>query len=388
VAKKRNAARKRNAGEGSIFQRKDRRWCAQLDLGWQDGKRRRKCIYGDTAEEVRDALLKLRCDHAVGLPIIVERQTVAQFLERWLEDAVKPSVRPLTHEQYRQHVKLYLAPLLGHDRVDKLAPQHVRRFMRQKLQDGLSPRTVQLSLVILRKALGQAVKDGLIARNVAALVDPPRWSRPEVKPWEPAEAGLFIDAIKGEPLEAAYLIALSLGLRRGEVLGLRWSDVNFDAKTLTVVQALARVGGKLEFTEPKSRQSRRTIPLHDGVVVALRNRRRHQLEQRLAAGPRWRDTGLVFTAGIGTPLEPRAFNQDLDRIVAKSGLRRIRLHDLRHSCASFLLAQGVHPRVVMELLGHSQISLTMDTYSHVIPEAMREAVARMGALLGKSAVAG
>jgi integrase len=166
------------------------------------------------------------------------------------------------------------------------------------------------------------------------------------------------------------------------------SDVNFDAKTLTVVQALARVGGKLEFTEPKSRQSRRTIPLHDGVVVALRNRRRHQLEQRLAAGPRWRDTGLVFTAGIGTPLEPRAFNQDLDRIVAKSGLRRIRLHDLRHSCASFLLAQGVHPRVVMELLGHSQISLTMDTYSHVIPEAMREAVARMGALLGKSAVAG
>jgi len=232
--------KKRNAGEGSIFQRSDGRWCAQFDLGWQNSRRIRKYIYGATAQEVRDALLKVRHDHAAGLPIMVERQTIAQFLERWLEDAVRPSVRPLTHEQYRQHVKLYLAPLLGHHLVDKLAPQHVRRFMRQKLQDGLSPRTVQLSLVILRKALGQAVRDGLIGRNVAALVDPPRWSRPEVKPWEPAEADVFLDAIKGERLEAAYLIALSLGLRRGEVLGLRWSDINFEAKTISVAQAVAR----------------------------------------------------------------------------------------------------------------------------------------------------
>jgi integrase len=346
-------ARKRNAGEGSIFQRADGRWCAQLNLGWEGGKRRRKYVYGDTAQEVQDALLKARADLAAGLPIMVEKQTLAQFLQDWLENSVKPSVRPLTHEQYRQHVKLYLAPLLGHHRVSKLAPAHIRGFLKQKLADGLSPRTVQLSLVILRKALGQAVKDGLIARNVAKLVDAPRWKRPEVKPWEVREAGRFLDAIKGERLETAYLVALSLGLRRGEVLGLRWADINFEAKTITLAQAIARVGGKPQLIEPKSRQSRRTLPLHESLIAALKAHRRRQLE-RLAAGSRWKDSGLVFTSGIGTPLEPRALNEDFDRLVAKAALRRVRLHDLRHARASFLLAQGVHPRVVMELLGHSQ----------------------------------
>lgn len=378
-------ARKRNAGEGSIFQRSDGRWCAQLDLGWEGGKRRRKYVYGATAQEVQDQLLKARVDRAAGLPVVVERQSLSGFLQDWLENSVKPSVRPLTHEQYRQHVKLYLAPLLGQHRLAKLALQHVRAFLKKKLADGLSPRTVQLSLVILRRALGQAVKDGLVVRNVAGLVDAPRWKRPEVKPWGPTEAAKFLETIKGEPLEAAYLAALSLGLRRGEVLGLRWSDVDFEAKTITIAQALARVGGKLHFIEPKTRQSRRRLPLHDGLVAALREHRRRQIEARLATGPRWHDRGLVFTTGIGTPLEPRALNEDFEGLVAKAALRRVRLHDLRHACASFLLAQGIHPRVVMELLGHSQISLTMDTYSHVMPDAMRQAVVSIEALLGKSA---
>src|SRR5713226_2603472 len=133
---------KRGQNEGSIFERSDGRWCAQLNLGWENGKRRRKCVYGATAQEVQDALLKARSEQAAGLPVAVGRQSVAQFLDIWLEDSVKPSVRPLTHEQYRQHVKLYLAPLLGHHRLSKLAPQHVRAFIKRKLEDGLSPRTV------------------------------------------------------------------------------------------------------------------------------------------------------------------------------------------------------------------------------------------------------
>jgi integrase len=378
---------KRLKGEGSVWLRTDGRWCGAVNLGWEHGKRRRKYFYGQTAEQVQAAILRARADLAQGLPVVAERQTVEEFLGRWLEDSVKPSVRPLTYEQYRQHVKLYLAPLLGRHQLAKLAPQHVRAFIKQKLADGLSPRTVQLSLVILRRALGQAVKDGLVGRNVAKLADPPRWKRPEIKPWEPAEAARFLDAIRTERLEAAYLLALSLGLRRGEVLGLRWSDVDLEGKTVTISQALARVGGKLEFIEPKSRQSRRTVPIHDGLVAALRNHRRRQFEERLAAGSRWHDGGLVFTTRIGTPLEPRALNEDFERVVMAAGLRRIRLHDLRHSCATFLLAQGVHPRVVMELLGHSQISLTMETYSHVLPDAMREAIGRMEALLGKAAAA-
>lgn len=177
-------------------------------------------------------------------------------------------------------------------------------------------------------------------------------------------------------METAYLVALSLGLRRGEVLGLRWADIDLELRTITVAQALAR-RRQASVQEPKSRQSRRTVPLHDGLVVAIKKRRRCQLEERLAAGLQWQDSGLVFTTGIGTPLEPRALNEDFDRILAKAALRRVRLHDLRHACASFLLAQGVHPRVVTELLGHSQISLTMNTYSHVMPDTMREAVERM-----------
>jgi integrase len=381
-------ARKRNAGEGSVFQRSDGRWCAQLDLGWQSGRRQRKYLYGATAAEVQDMLLKARTARTQGLPVAVSRQKLVNFLAGWLADTVRSSVRPLTYEQYHQHVKLYLAPNLGHHWLDKLAPAHVRRFINQKLQDGLSPRTVQLSLAILRRALGQAVKDGLVGRNVAELVERPRWKRPEVTPWHDAEAGRFLDAMVGERLQTAYLIALSLGLRRGEMLGLRWTDIDFYAKTITIAQALARVGGKLQFIEPKSRQSRRTIPLHDGLVAALRSHRRRQLEERLVARSRWRESGLVFTSGIGTPLEPRALNEDFERIVTKAGIRRIRLHDLRHSCASFLLKQRVHPRVVMELLGHSQISVTMETYSHVMPDAMREAVASVETLLGKSSTAG
>ena len=172
------------------------------------------------------------------------------------------------------------------------------------------------------------------------------------------------------------------------MLGLRWVDVDLELKIITIAQAIARVGGKLQLIEPKSRQSRRRVPLHDGLIAALKAHRRRQLEERLAAGSRWKESGLVFTSGIGTPVEPRALNEDFDRLVAKAALRRVRLHDLRHACASFLLAQGVHPRVVMELLGHSQISLTMNTYSHVMPDAMREAVESMGFVLGNPAVAG
>ena len=375
-------ARKRGRSEGSIFKRADGRWCGVVDLGWESGKRRRKYFYGATEAKVQDALLKARADHAAGLPVVVERQTLTQYMEDWLENSVKPSVRPLTHEQYSQHVKLYLGPLLGHQRLSKLAPQHVRAFIKRKLQDGLSPRTVQLSLVILRRALSQAVKDGLVARNVAKLVDAPRWKRKEVTPWDAREASRFLLAIKGERLEALYTVALSLGLRRGEVLGLRWSDIDLEAETITIAQALARIGGKLQFTEPKSRRSRRTIPLHDGLVAALKAHRRRQSEERLAAGSQWRDNGLVFTTGIGTPLEPRALNADFERIVGNiEDLRRVRLHDLRHACASFMIAQGVHPRVVMELLGHSQISLTMNTYGHVVDEVRREVANQMDAIL-------
>ncbi len=378
-------ARKRNAGEGSIFQRNDGRWCAQLDLGWEGGKRRRKYVYGATAQEVQDQLLKTRADRAAGLPVAVERQTVEQFLADWLENSIKPSVRPLTHEQYRQHVKLYLAPILGHHRLAKLAPQHVRAFLKQKLTDGLSPRTVQLSLVILRKALGQAVKDGLLGRNVAKLVDGPRVGHFEGKMLSPEQARAFLDAAKGERFEALYTAALAVGLRMGEALGLRWQDVDLDRRILAVSRILERIGrgegSTLQLVEPKTSRSRRTVNLPEAAVKALKAHRVRQLEERLIAGSRWRESGLVFPSRIGTPYEPHGLHDDFKRLLVEAGLPDMRFHDLRHSAASLMLAQGIPLRSIQDILGHSSIALTANLYAHVGEQLRREAADAMDAIL-------
>jgi integrase len=378
-------ARKRNAGEGSIFERSDGRWCAQLDLGWEGGKRRRKYVYGATAQEVRDQLLQARSDRAAGLPVVVGRQTVAQFLQDWLENSVKPSVRPLTHEQYRQHVKLYLAPLLGHHRLSKLAPQHVRAFLKRKLEDGLSPRTVQLSLVILRRSLGQAVKDGLTGRNVAKLVDGPRVRHFEGQTLSPEDARALLDAAKGERFEALYTAALAVGLRMGEALGLRWQDVNLDRRSLTVNRILERIGrghgSTLQLVEPKTSRSRRTVNLSEAAVRALRAHKVRQLEERLAAGLRWQDSGLVFPNSLGKPLDPHELHNGFKALLTKAGLPNIRFHDLRHSAASLMLAQGIPLRSIQDILGHSSIALTANLYAHVGEQLRREAADAMDAVL-------
>jgi len=381
-------ARRRNAGEGSIFQRKDGRWCGSLNVGSEGGRRRRRHFYAETAGEVRDALLKARTELAAGLPVIVERQSIAAYLQDWLENSVKPSVRILTHEQYRQHAILYLAPLLGHHKVVKLAPQHVRSFIKRKLEDGLSPRTVQLSLVILRKALGQAVKDGLIGRNVAKLVDGPRVGHFEGKTLTPEQARQFLDAAKGERLEALYAAALAVALRMGEALGLRWLDIDSDRRTLTVNRILERVGrgegSTLQFVEPKTSRSRRTVNLPDAVVRALRSHRVRQFEERLAAGSRWQENGLVFPNTLGKPLDPHSLHDDFKRLLDRAGLSDMRFHDLRHSAASLMLAQGIPLRSIQDILGHSSIALTANLYAHVGDQLRREAADAMDAILAGS----
>ncbi len=376
---------RRGRGEGSIFQREDDgRWCGVIDLGWENGKRKRKSFYGATAQEVQDALLKARKDKADGLPVAVERQTVAQFLADWLENSVKPSVRPLTHEQYRQHVKLYLAPLLGHHRLSKLAPQHVRAFIKRKLQDELSPRTVQLSLVILRRALGQAVEDGLIGRNVAKVAGP-RVRRFEGKPLSPEQARTLLGTAKGERLEALYATALSLGLRMGEALGLRWRDIDLDRRVLTVNRILARLrgsqGSTLQLVEPKTSRSRRTVSLPEAAVRALKAHKVHQLEERLAAGSDWQDNGLVFPSTIGTPLEASNLFRSFKALLRKAGLPDVRFHDLRHSAASLMLAQGIPLRSIQDILGHSSFNVTANLYAHVGEQLRREAADAMDAIL-------
>jgi integrase len=386
------ARKRRGAGEGNVYQRSDGRWEARLSLGWANGKRTRKSYFGATQAAVEDQLLKARSDLSCGLSVAVERQTVKDFLDRWLDQSVKPSVRPATFQQYHQHVRLYLGPLLGKYRLSKLSPQQVQGFVNAKLKSGLSPRTVQLSLVILRHALDTAVKWNWAARNVAKLVDSPKTRRHEIKPLDPAQACLLLEAAKGEKFEALYSVALSLGLREGEALGLRRVDVDLEGHQLSIRQTLQRLGGKrfgtgpgkLQFVEPKTDRSRRTLRMPETIVRALRAHRARQLQQRLVAGSGWVENGLVFTTTIGTPLEPRSAVSDFKRILGKAKLPLfIRFHDLRHSAASLLLAQGVQLRAIMELLGHSTIALTANTYSHVMPSMMQDMADKMDAILAR-----
>ena len=234
---------------------------------------------------------------------------------------------------------------------------------------------------VLRQGLVQALRWGLVPRNVATLVERPKVTRREVQPFDPDQVRILLDAITGDRLEALYTVALAVGLRRGEALGLRWQYVDLDAGTLRVCASLQRVNGKLQLQEPKTTRSRRTIALPQTVIDALRQHRARQLRERLSAGSHWQQHDLVFTTSAGKPHDPRNITRHFQKVLSGAGLPRIRFHDLRHTCASLLLVQGVHPRIVMEILGHSQISMTMDTYSHVMPELQREAATQMDALL-------
>jgi integrase len=306
----------------------------------------------------------------------------------------------LTYEQYSQHVRLYLAPkrndgthrplpALGTIRLPKLRPSQVQAFLNRQLKKKLSPRTVQLSLVILRRALDQAVRWNLAARNVAKLVDPPRAKRPPFKVLTPEQTQQFLRAAVGHPLESLFIVALATGLREGELFGLKWSDINFDDKTLTVNRTVHRVSerysgqpSQMVFAEPKTDRSRRKIFLPEIALAALKGQRKRQAEARLAAGKEWTDRGLIFTTRNGGPLEANNTIRRFHAVLEDAKLPAIRFHDLRHGAASLLLSRGVHPRAVMELLGHSKIGVTMDTYSHVMAPMMRDVADQMDKALG------
>ena len=294
-----------------------------------------------------------------------------------ISHSVKASVRPRTYESYCQLIRLYIGPGLGRIRLQKLSATDVQSFLNDRLAAGLSARTVQYVHAVIPKALNQALRWDLIPRNVATLFSPPRVKRPEVQPLTPAEVKTFLTALSGNRLVALYTLVVAVRLRQGEALGLRWEDVNFDRSTLSVRKALQRVEGELRLTESKSSKSRRSLILSPSFMAALRIHRSQQLQERLLSENRWKETGLVFTTCVGTPLDGPGVTRRFQRVLAKAGLPRKRFHDLRHTCASLLLAQGVHPRVIMEILGHSQMSLTMDTYSHVMPTLQEDAARLM-----------
>jgi integrase len=372
---------KRINNEGSIYQRKDGRWCGQISLGWEADRRKRKFFYADNAAEVQAQMLNARSDHSRGLPVATRHQSVATFLDHWLT-TVRPRVRPRSYESFETIVRRHLKPEIGNLPLAKLEPAQVQTMLDRKTQNGLGPQTVTTIRTVLRNALNQALKWDLVARNAAALTSSPRVPHHEIRPLEALQARRLLDAANKTRLEALYALALNLGLRRGEVLGLRWQDVDLDKARRRVMQAVQRVEGKLQAAETKTERSRRTLSLPPSVVASLRRHRIRQLQERLGAGTRWCDSGLVFTTGIGTPLDPRNLQLDFSALLKAAQLPRVRFHDLRHSAASLLIAQGVPLRTIMELLGHSSIAMTANVYGHLAPELMREVADKMEAILG------
>ncbi|MEX0750747.1 MAG: tyrosine-type recombinase/integrase, partial [Dehalococcoidia bacterium] len=339
---------KRANGDGSIYQRKsDGRWSASISL--PNG--RRKHFLGKDRDEVvrkQRAALKGQDD---GLPIVSERQTVAQYLKRWLAGA-KPTIRERTWVRYEQYVRLHLEPKLGKLSLTKLSPQHLQNLYADRLEAGLSPTTVHHLHATIHRALEQAVKWGLVARNVADLVDPPRIARHEIRTLSPEEANGLIDAARGDRLEALYIVALTTGLREGELLGLRWRDVDLDAGGVEVRGSLQRVPSGFIIAEPKTSKSRRRVGLTEDAIAALRRHRTRQSEERLRLGPAWEKThDLVFTDESGKPIDATKFlRNSFAPLLKRAGLPPMRFHDLRNTAATLLLGRAIHTKIVSEML--------------------------------------
>ncbi|MFE6071899.1 tyrosine-type recombinase/integrase [Streptomyces sp. NPDC056525] len=374
------AKRKRNPnGAGTITQRKDGRFQAAVYVLQPDGTRARKFAYGRTWAEC-DAKRRELLDKADnGIPVPTRSAKLSEWLPYWLDNVVQPRRKLSTYDKYETHVRLHLVPGIGSKRLESLSVADVRRFLVQ-LEKKTTAATAKESHRVLRTALTAACREELITRNVATLVEPPRSKARELSPWSLDETLDFLAAARRDPLYAAFVLAIAMGLRRGELIGLRWADVDLDRRVLYVRQQIQRRRGVLYDDDPKGRR-RRAVPLPAMCIAPLRWHRMRQNDQRARAGEEWKGSDYVFTTRTGSPVEPRNVYRSFTRVAASAGLRVIRLHDARHGCATLLTAAGVAPRVVMEILGHSQISITMDVYTHVVQDTQREAISHMDRLL-------
>jgi integrase len=376
--------------KGHIRRRGDRSWAIVVDAGRNaTGKR---CQHWHSIKGTRkDAERELtRLLHAMNNGGYIEpsRLSVAEFLRKWLDDCAKSNVAGKTFERYEQLVLGHLNPKIGHVPLAKLHPLHIQDCYSEKLEHGrkdgkggLSPQTVVHLHRVLRTALNQAVKWQMLARNPADAVEPPRAPRREMRALDEDGTAKLLGVFTRSRLYTPILIAVTTGLRRGELLGLRWRDIELDSGHLSISQALEQTHLGVAFKQPKTPRSRRTVALPQLAIEALRRHKAQQAEERLAFGPGYQDGGLVFACPDGTPWRPDAFSWAFAAQVRQSGLPHVRFHDLRHSHASQLLRQGVNAKVVSERLGHASVGFTLDVYSHVLPGMQDDAARRIDAAL-------
>jgi integrase len=369
---------KHGNGEGSVTQRPDGRWEERLTL---EGDRR-KSFYAKTRQEAARLLRAALQDRDAGLPVAEGKQIVSQFIATWLEK-VRPSLKPKTYRTYEQLLRVHVLPTVGSTPLTKLTAEQLQRLYAVRLSAGSSTTTVHHVHAAIHRALASALRLGLVQRNVSDLTDPPPIRRNESHELTAPQVQTLLEAARGERLEALFILAVTTGMRQGELLALKWADVDLEQGALTVRATLqTEKGGGFMFAQPKTARSRRRIVLTATAVESLRQHRVRQAEERLWVGPAWDDLGLVLTNAIGRPLDGvHVLRRNLRPLLAKVGLPPIQFHDLRHSAATLFLGKGVHPKVVAEVLGHSQVSITLDVYSHVLPDMQESAATAMEAVL-------
>lgn len=376
-------AGRRGHNEGSIYQRANTgKWVASLSIKDATGKVKRVTRIRDTRQEAARALRELQRQQDDGHQLGAKDPTLHQYLSQWLETS-QPSVRYKTYTNYQSIVEGRITPHIGGLKLSKVTPAAIQGLYAVLADGGLSPRSVVNTHAVLRRALNQAVKLGSIVRNPCDAVDSPRAPRPEMKTLTREQADAFLDFTRDDRYHALYALALTSGMRLGELLGLKWEDVDFEGARLSVRRALQHQKGRgYVFVEPKTKSSRRTINLSQGATSALREHRTRQIEERLAFEDEWRMPELVFANEWGAPLDGGWMTTRFKGVLERGGFPVIRFHDLRHTAATLLLGANVHVKLVSEMLGHSSIALTLDTYSHVIPTMHQHAASVMDELFG------
>ncbi|MSQ23393.1 MAG: site-specific integrase [Chloroflexi bacterium] len=377
---------RRGDGEGSIHKRADGRWIGRLMVGYlADGQPDRRQVSAMTRAEVQQKLDAIRASVASGRLVDkdVGSTSVATFLDRWV-NSIEGTVRPRTLERYAEVVRLHLSPTIGRHKLADLRPHHLQQLYADKRRGGLAPRTVQYIHATIRRALGMAVRWDSVPRNVALDVEAPRVPKREIHPPSPTDLAQLIDTSEANRDRLAVLWNLTIftGARLGEMLGLQWQDVDLDTGAITIRRTLERVVGTLPtFAEPKSATSRRRISIPDEAVEGLRHHHVKQKEERLASAY-YAEHDLVFCTHLGTPLGARNVGRDFKLALGRAGLpASIRFHDLRHAHATAMLAAGVHIKTASARLGHSQIAITLDLYSHALPELDAEAAIKAAGIV-------
>ncbi len=362
--------------EGSMRRRGKKSWELSLDLGRDEkGRRRRKFTsVQDTKAQAQRRLRELLSDLDKGVPAQNSKVTLGEHLVRWLSDYARTNTSPRTVQGYEGAIRRYLVPSLGHIPLIKLTPVHVQALYSEMLDRPLSPQTILHTHRILKQSLSHAIAWGLIIRNVCDAVHPPSPKRKEMTAVDASGVQTLLEEARSSPYGPVIFLALYTGLRRSELMGLRWRAIDLESKSLSVTETLVRITGEgLKIMQPKTSRSRRAVSLPPTAVALLSGLKVKQREQRQAVGLDWSESDYVFSNADGSWIDPDTISHSFSDIIKRAGLPHMRFHDLRHTHATLMLKQGVHPKVVSERLGHASITITLDTYSHVLPGLQEEA---------------